>query len=101
MHGDDADFSELRRRYKAYYEGDLKYVWRSDGKRELYDLAKDPSERRDLAQRRPADVERLDRALTTWIERLPTNRIDGDTEPRELGLDPEAQRALRALGYVE
>lgn len=101
VHGRDADVSEMRRRYKAYYEGDLKYVWRSDGKRELYDLATDPRERRDLAQRRPADVERLDRALTDWVEGLPANRIDEDGESSGLGLDPEAQRALRALGYVE
>jgi len=103
LRGDDADADvpKLRRRYKAYYEGDLKYLWRGDGKSELYDLAKDPRERRNLARRRPADVERLARALAAWVETLPANRIDSGATPHEVEFDPETERALRALGYAE
>jgi arylsulfatase A-like enzyme len=101
LQGEDADVSKLEHRYTAYYEGDLKYVRRSDGRRELYDLGRDAGERLDLASRRPVVVKRLERALDLWLAQLPAHRIDDDSAPREVELDEETKRALRALGYAE
>jgi arylsulfatase A len=51
----------------AVRAGDLKLIeWYGDGRTELYDLAADPGETRDLAPTRPAEVERLRRRLQEW-----------------------------------
>jgi choline-sulfatase len=58
---------------------------------ELYDLAADPGEMRNVAGERPGDVERLRRALTAARE----------GERRSVGpADPQVAERLRALGYV-
>ena len=51
----------------AIRSGDLKLVeWFEDGAFELYDLATDLSERRDLATERPGDAQRLLEQLRVW-----------------------------------
>lgn len=90
---------DLDRRFKAYYEGELKYVWGDDGRRELYDLRKDPGERRNRAPRRADDVERLARGLEAWLRDLPINRTEQGGH--ELEVDPETRERLRGLGYAE
>ncbi len=58
----------------AIRSGDLKLVeWFEDGAIELYDLATDLSERRDLARERPADAERLLEELRAWRTDLGAN----------------------------
>jgi arylsulfatase A len=53
----------------AIRQGNLKLIeWYEDGQVELYDLAADPGEQRDLAAERPADVRRLRDRLTRWRE---------------------------------
>jgi hypothetical protein len=47
--------------------------WFEDGAIELYDLATDLSERRDLAGERPADAQRLLEELRAWRELLRAN----------------------------
>ena len=63
----------------------------------LFDLAADPGELRDLARERPAELQRLQRAL---YERLV--RVEGSTaSERSLALGEEAEERLRALGYLQ
>jgi arylsulfatase A-like enzyme len=62
---------------------------------ELYDLAGDPAERSDLALRRPVPQLWLDGALAETVAR---HRASAAAE--ETPIDPELERALRALGYV-
>ncbi|MBU6276141.1 MAG: sulfatase [Planctomycetes bacterium] len=75
----------------AIRDGDLKLVefFEDGGRRELYDLAADPSESRDLASQRPRDAAALTDALHDWQRRtgafIPT-------EPNP-AYDPAAQRA--------
>lgn len=53
----------------AYREGDLKIVRAApDQPWELFDLAADLGERRDLASERPADLARLAAARETWLQ---------------------------------
>jgi choline-sulfatase len=61
---------------------------------ELYDLAADPQERRNLASERPADVARL-RAL---LERL--DRAAPERGAQAVARDAEVEEALRSLGYL-
>ena len=60
---------------------------------ELYDLAEDPAELRDLSADRPALVRELDQVLERRLARAPT------LAP-ELSPDAETRDRLAALGYV-
>jgi arylsulfatase A-like enzyme/Flp pilus assembly protein TadD len=74
----------------SFRSGALKYV---DAPRpELYDLAVDPHETRDLARERPSEAARLRSALAEFrrAERA------GSAAP----IDPDSAEKLRALGYV-
>lgn len=67
------------RPHAALRSGDLKLVlWFEDGRAELFDLAADPGETRDLAAARPADTARLRAALARSLAeqgaRLPSRR---------------------------
>jgi arylsulfatase A-like enzyme len=58
----------------AVREGDLKLIeWFEDGAIELYDLGADLSERRDLAEERPAEAARLLARLQAWRAELGAN----------------------------
>jgi arylsulfatase A-like enzyme len=51
----------------AIRKGSLKLIeWFEDGRAELYDLASDPGESRDLARERPADAAALRADLSRW-----------------------------------
>jgi arylsulfatase A-like enzyme len=59
--------SQGARPYSAIRDKDLKLIeWQEDGRVELYDLAADPGEAKDLAPTRPAEVKRLRAKLDGW-----------------------------------
>lgn len=66
------------------------------GSAELYDLGKDPQERRDVAAEHPEVVAKLLRQLRQWRQSL-TPRLD---QGEALQLDQEEIDRLEALGYV-
>lgn len=108
--GDVPGVARWERRLRSVTEGDLKLVWGSDGRNELYDLARDPDERNDLiddpdrAASRDALLRRLDAFVADHGGRTPISRFDPahpDREPGEDGtLDPETVRQLEELGYL-
>jgi choline-sulfatase len=62
---------------------------------ELYDLAADPGETRNLATVRTAELRRLRAALLRW------GRTGAEQRPSEVGgADADAEKALKALGYA-
>lgn len=63
---------------------------------ELFDLSKDPGEKHNLATERPELTQRLHAELERWLQA--TRR--GGTRQTESGLSPEAEEALRSLGYL-
>jgi len=71
----------------------------------LYDLLADPLETQNVADRHPADLERLKRALWAW-DRAP--KLDVETDPPTPGcrpgqpkqIDPQTRALLKALGYL-
>lgn len=100
-------FSEAGRRPNLYHsvqESTWKLVFNSGGKRsraatsatggfELYNLREDPLEARNLAALHPEEVRRLRKELVAWMRKA---RSMGDEEEG----DPETERALKALGYL-
>jgi len=53
---------------KCAIEGNWKYIWGSDGREELYDMAKDPIEQNDLSKRNRAKAKSLKRKLVGWCK---------------------------------
>jgi len=62
----------------------------------LYDLERDPMEQANLADDHPAELARLQAALRAFRDRGIRR-----TEAAVVDMDPELQRALEALGYVQ
>ena len=86
------------REIRSLRVGPHKLIWGSDGRHELYDLAADPGESRDLAAERPDLLRGLERRLAELVER----HARGDAAaPAAVGeLDPDVEQSLRDLGYV-
>jgi hypothetical protein len=68
---------------------------RLSGQTELYDLAKDPAEREDLAAKQPERVATLSQALE--------RHVAAGGSPQESGgeLSAEQVQMLKSLGYLE
>lgn len=82
----------------ALRQGRWKGIWNPEPRRfELYDLAEDPREKENVADRHRTRAE-------AWQERA-ERRLQGcATEtrgPAEAELDPESREQLRALGYID
>jgi arylsulfatase A-like enzyme len=87
----------------AVYDGSLKALVNDAENHQLYDVAADPGETRDLAAERPADLARLVAAATAWKESEERRLGRFERHPDEGGavtLTPEEEERLRALGYL-
>jgi arylsulfatase A-like enzyme len=94
------DPAPFDRELRALQHDRHKYIWSSDGREELYDLASDPGERTNLAA---ADPGRLDafRALhRAWLADA-DGLAGAAADRRDAELDPEVAASLRALGYFD
>ena len=83
----------------AWISGSRKLVRKTEGDAvtyELYDLARDPGETRDLSALKPAEVNLLKERFEGWERRQVVKRLK--SQSREL--DPEQEQALRELGYI-
>ncbi|MDJ0850265.1 MAG: sulfatase-like hydrolase/transferase [Myxococcota bacterium] len=76
--------------------GPLKYLLDGRGREELYDLAEDPGELRNLAEQRPEAVAALRRILDARVAEL-----DPGSAPVEPEVDAETRRRLEELGYAQ
>ena len=91
------------RRIRSLTQGDMKFIWGSDGRHELYDLAADPGELSNLIDSDAhSDVRSgMETRLDEWYRSL---EEDGNSAPHEDDsdeLDEETKEALRSLGYLE
>ncbi len=88
------------RRIRAIVSDGWKLLWGSDGRHELYHLAVDPAETRDLIDA-PEHVERRDdlaRRLRALEERY---AAEGGEPASPSALPRDTREALEALGYAE
>lgn len=84
--------------WRAAIDGNWKYLESGKGDRLLFDLATDPGERSNAAEREPERAARLRSALDGWITSLPEPAQSAGT-PTEV--DADTRRALESLGYLE
>jgi arylsulfatase A-like enzyme len=75
---------------------DWKFIWASDGARELYSIANDPYEKDNLAQSQPEQVKKMQDILAKWTTSFKPSRFYKNEE-----ISREALDELRALGYVQ
>jgi len=80
---------------KAIYDGDYKLIWNSSGEHELYNIADDPGEQRNLYGKMPDLEQRLQAQLVPLIGR--SRRTSSSESPE---IDPELRKSLKALGYI-
>ena len=83
--------------WRAWYQGQLKYLWNSNGNHALYDLLEDPRTRNNLYAERKDQGDRLGTALTRYLEALPQPAAE---DMEEVELDAETLEALKSLGYT-
>src|SRR6185295_15803032 len=72
-----------------------KLVTSSAGKRELYDVSKDPDETHDLAPAQDSTASGIGSELKTWVKTMPAR------PKQQLQLDGDAVQRLKSLGYVQ
>ncbi len=95
----DNVYAEYASQKAVYTPRGLKLIL-GDGPVKLYDLREDPLEQRDLAEARPADVERLRKIAVDRFQAGKALAVRFEaTETQELS--DEQVEALRALGYIE
>ena len=66
-----------QRTRKAVRDGDMKYIWQTDGKKSeeyLFDLKNDVGESRDLLKERPKQAKRLKALLANWEKEVRHSR---------------------------
>jgi len=81
---------------RTYRDGDMKLLWRADGKHELYDLGADPGERRSLVADDPATARAFEDRLEGWRRTMEDRRVS----TADADYDEETLERLRGLGYV-
>jgi arylsulfatase A-like enzyme len=86
-----------RRRLWALREGDLKVIVDDAGVVELYDLAEDPGELRDLAA---DDVERAAKLRERVLALVAEHSVARDVSEPGTELDASTEDELRKLGYL-
>jgi arylsulfatase len=82
---------------RTVQEGSLKLIYDlATGSTKLFDLAKDPGEKTDLATQRSEEAQRLRATLLRWIESREGPVASGESRRRA----DELEKKLRSLGYL-
>jgi len=81
--------------YRAFYEGDLKYVWHNRGRHMLFDLRADPSEEKNLYGVELTRASAMRTAMDTMIKNLPRPPKIAATE-----IPKETMDRLKGVGYL-
>ncbi len=91
-------YRDLRAIY-SNVEGDtLKYIWSSNGKDEMYDMATDAFEQNNLVEIKPAAVKKLEMELSDWLKSF---RPIGTDNEGKMKYSKEVEDRLRSLGYLK
>lgn len=102
----DASIRDWTASYKAIVAGSNKLIRASNGQHELYDLASDPRETRNLYDPANPVAARLSGVLAEWIMAQPIVTSTAEEQAtenalREAEVDDELMQQLEELGYTE
>lgn len=90
------DVRRYDRSLRAIRDDEWKLIRGSDGSQELYHIADDPEEQRDLAAERPEQVDRLATALDDWLNSFKHADVSG-----EVDMSDDTKARLEDLGYLQ
>jgi len=94
--GDDF-YKKYKRATRAVRMDGFKYIWSSNGERELYDLDSDPEEKHNIIGQYPDKARTLQNTLSNWLDSfVPDTYRDSLPEADEV-----VTQRLRDLGYLE
>jgi len=96
--GDQRVFAQYGTRNYSIRTPRYKLIRGPGGKLELFDLERDPQERRNLARDLASLAAELDDELESWRRGRP--RLTGDPAATT-GIDPATEERLRTLGYLD
>jgi arylsulfatase A-like enzyme len=80
---------------RALYSGSMKWITSTAGHRELYDLAQDPDERKNLYSTGSPIAEAMQADLERWLEAVPREQAPSNK------VDKETLERLKSLGYTQ
>jgi arylsulfatase A-like enzyme len=83
--------------WRALREGDLKFLWNSQGDHRLHDLAADPGESENLVDVQPSVARAMEERLEQYLSALPSPGTPGPARH----VDEATREALEKLGYLE
>ena len=90
-------YKKYKRATRAVRADGFKYIWSSNGERELYDLDSDPEETRNVIGQYPDKARALQNTLSNWLDSfVPDTYRDSLPEADEV-----VTQRLRDLGYLE
>jgi arylsulfatase A-like enzyme len=100
--GENMPIDKYKRRIKALINKDMKLIWGSDGKHELYDLRKDPEEKENLiaSQEYSQSARELLDLLNTLVKKYDL-KIQKAPPAKDEEIDEETIKRLKSLGYVK
>jgi len=85
----------FRRVERAIFSGQFKFISSTAGKRELYDLSKDPDEKENLYNGNGGISKELEVTLNRWLSEV------REESGSPVKLDKEALDRLKSLGYIK
>ena len=88
---------EWRGEIQTLHRGDYKFVWSSEGRHQLFDLALDPHESENRMAELGEVAASMQAELKDYVTALPGPAQQGAARQ----VDPETEEALRNLGYIE
>jgi len=93
----DFDDKRWRRSLASFVKGPTKFIWGEDGRHELYELASDPQERRNLASSQADRAADLARQMETVRAML---RLRCDPSGKLPEPTPAERKVLETVGYM-
>ena len=82
---------------RAIFSGQYKFISSTKGKRELYNISKDPNETENLYKEDDSTSKEIETRLETWLKTT-VAEIESSAKVK---LDKEALNRLKTLGYVQ
>ena len=82
---------------RAIFSGQYKFISSTAGKRELYNLSKDPNEMENLYKEDDSTSREIETRLETWLK----TTVAAIESSAKVKLDKEALNRLKTLGYVQ